>query len=73
MGDVFRYPESKDGTAFSERIRNTNSWLYERMTDLSQLSALINKIIDDLEGAEEMMNEYSDLKQENERENSDEI
>ena len=67
-GEAFRYPESKDGTPFSEKLRASDSWFYESITDLRRLKPLMKKVIENLDGLGICVQECDDLKNEMERE-----
>jgi hypothetical protein len=67
-GEAFRYPESKDGTPFSEKFKASDIWFYESITDFSKLRPLIKNVIDNIEGFGILLQELDHAKNEMERE-----
>jgi hypothetical protein len=63
-GEAFRYPETKNGLSFRDKIRKMDPWLYEQITSLSALSQISEKIFGDFEGIEG----YLDVMKENKEE-----
>ena len=63
-GELGRYPETREGVAFFEKIKEMDPWLHEKIISLSALSEIAEKVIGDLEG----MEGYLDISSESEEE-----
>lgn len=63
-GEAFRYPETRKGEGFCDKIKKMDPWLYERIASFSALSEIAKKIMEDLEG----MEGYLDFMSSNEEE-----
>jgi hypothetical protein len=61
-GEVFRYPETKDGKPFP--FDQMDNWLYEQLSDIAKLHRIANEVIGDLDG----LGAFLELSQEAEEE-----
>ncbi len=63
-GEAFRYPETRNGLSFHDKIRKMDSWLYTQITLLSALVQISEQIFGDLEGIEGYMDSMKGNKEE---------
>lgn len=63
-GEAFRYPETRNGQSFHDKIQKMDSWLYEQITSLSALIQISEKIFGDLEGIEGYLDAMKEHKEE---------
>ncbi|MHC3130034.1 MAG: hypothetical protein IBV52_08185 [Candidatus Bathyarchaeota archaeon] len=63
-GELGRYPETREGVAFFDKIKEMGPWLHDRIASFSALSQIAEKVIGDLEG----MEGYLDIMSDNEEE-----
>lgn len=63
-GELGRYPETREGTAFFDKLKEMDPWLHERIASFPALSEIVEKVVGDLEGMEGYMDIMSDSEEE---------
>ena len=63
-GELGRYPETREGVAFFDLIKEMDPWLHDKIRSFSALSEIAEKVIEDLEGMEGYLDNMSDNEEE---------